>query len=235
MALFALSDLHLSLAVDKPMNIFGDQWEGYPLKIKENWERAVSSADTVILGGDLSWAMKLKEAREDLQFIHALPGIKVIFRGNHDYWWKSYAQVKRALPESIFAVQNNYYPYDQRLAICGTRGWAPPGGENYTAQDEKIYKRELIRLELSLSAAWKDGYRDLLAVLHYPPLTSRQEETEFVEIMRRFQVKICIFGHLHGIDHRNAFTGEKNGIYYYFTSSDYLNFTPQFIDLSPYG
>ena len=230
MSLFAISDLHLSLGADKPMDIFGECWENHHLKLRENWNRVVGSDDTVILGGDLSWAMKLENAKADLDFIHALPGEKIIFRGNHDYWWKSYAKVQKKLPASIHAVQNNYYPLGD-MAVCGTRGWAAPFGDSCTEQDEKIFQRELLRLEMSLETARDDGFSRLLAVLHFPPFNVRLDDTGFVHIMRRFGVKICVYGHLHGADHQRAFQGMRDGIVYYFTASDYLDFTPLKLDL----
>ena len=139
MALFAISDLHLSLGGEKPMDIFGSEWADHHLKIKENWGKIVSDDDVVILGGDLCWAMKLEDAQQDFAFVHQLPGKKVLFKGNHDYWWQSYSKVVRALPEGIYAVQNNYFAFENGIAICGTRGWTIPG-EHYTEQDVKIFK-----------------------------------------------------------------------------------------------
>ncbi len=230
MLLFAISDLHLSLGGNKPMDIFGECWENHHIKLRDNWNRVVSPEDAVILGGDLSWALKLEEAEADLAFIHALPGKKIIFRGNHDYWWKSYSKVQKALPKSIYAVQNNYYALGD-VAVCGTRGWSAPFGESYTEQDEKIYQRELLRLQMSLEAAQKDGFNRLLAALHFPPFNARLEDTQVVEILHRFGVKLCLYGHLHGADHQKAFQGTRDGIVYYFTASDYLDFTPVQLDL----
>ncbi len=230
MPLFAISDLHLSLSGDKPMDVFGSCWENHHVKLRENWNRVVSQEDAVILGGDLSWALKLEGARADLAFIHALPGKKIIFRGNHDYWWKSYSKVQSALPESIKAVQNNYYPYGD-IAVCGTRGWSVPFGESVAVEDEKIYQRELLRLQMSLESAQNDGFERLLATLHFPPWNARLEDTGFVEILHRFGVKLCLYGHLHGADHQRALQGNRDGIVYYFTASDYLDFMPVELDL----
>lgn len=226
MSLFAISDLHLSIGGDKPMDVFGQLWEQHHLRLKQNWEKTVLEGDTVIIGGDISWALKLEETEDDFKFIHNLPGRKVFFKGNHDYWWQSYAKVKKALPSSICAVQNNYCPYEENIAVCGTRGWITPGSANFTEQDGIVYQRELIRLELSLTAAKKDGRQPKVAVLHYPPFGPELEDSEFVTVMQQFNVKICIYGHLHGDDHRRAFSGERDGITYYFTSSDYLEFKP---------
>lgn len=234
MRLFALSDLHLSLGGDKPMDVFGPKWEAHHVKIKKNWMDIVSKEDTVVLGGDLSWAMSLEEAKADFFFIHQLPGFKVIFKGNHDYWWQSYNKITRALPRSIYPVQNNYYPLKNRedIALCGTRGWTAFSVESSAEHDEKIFRRELIRLELSLSRAYEDGYHNIIVTLHYPPFTPPGEDTAFIDIMKRYNVKICIYGHLHGEDHQKALIGEREGIICYFTSCDYLDFKPVEIDLS---
>lgn len=231
MPLFAISDLHLSLSGDKPMDIFGSSWEDHHLKLKENWKSTVRKDDTVILGGDLSWAMKLEEAAVDFQFVDALPGTKILFKGNHDYWWQSYSKVKAALPKSMIPVQNNYVPFDGKIALCGTRGWTFPGAGECPEEDEKIYKRELIRLELSLEAARRDGFSKFIVTLHYPPFSPSLNDTGFTKIMQRYGVKICIYGHLHGRDHEKAFTGVRDGINYYFASSDYLGFSPLLLDL----
>lgn len=230
MALFAISDLHLSLGGEKPMDIFGGEWVDHHLKIKENWEKLVSDDDTVILGGDLCWAMKLEEAQQDFNFIHGLPGRKILFKGNHDYWWQSYSKVIKALPDSMFAVQNNYLAYDNGIALCGTRGWIVPG-EYCLEQDEKIFRREKMRLEMSLAKAQGDGFKNFIVTLHYPPFIRYEEEEGFAVIMKRYNVKICLYGHLHGADHRRAFTGERDGINYFFISSDYLDFKPLRLDL----
>jgi predicted phosphohydrolase len=229
-SLYAISDLHLSLSGEKPMDVFGAPWENHHLKLKQNWESIVGRDDTVILGGDLSWAMKLEEAAADFQFIDALPGSKVLFKGNHDYWWQSFSKVKAVLPKSMTPVQNNYVPYNDNIALCGTRGWTIPSAREGAGDDEKIYKRELIRLELSLEAARKDGFSRFIVTLHYPPFSFSLEDSGFTGIMQRYGVRICLYGHLHGRDHSRAFTGARDGIRYYFISSDYLNFSPLLID-----
>ncbi|NMB35539.1 MAG: serine/threonine protein phosphatase [Firmicutes bacterium] len=227
--IYAISDLHLSLGGEKPMDIFGELWKDHHLKLRENWLKIVEDDDTVIIGGDFSWALKLEEAREDLDFVHRLPGNKILFKGNHDYWWQSYNKVKKALPPSIQAVQNNYIPYQGRLALCGTRGWTIPGGENYTAQDEKIYQRELIRLRLSLSKAQEEGFDDFIVTLHYPPFNFRGENSGFTAIMQEFAVRICLYGHLHNVDQQDVFQGERDGIDYFFVAADFLDFNPRLI------
>jgi len=230
MALFAISDLHLSLSGEKPMDVFGGFWKDHHLILKQNWERTVGKEDTVILGGDLSWAMKLEEAVLDFQFVDTLPGTKVLFKGNHDYWWQSFSKVKEALPKSMIPVQNNYVLFNRNVALCGTRGWTYPDAPVCSAQDEKIYRRELMRLELSLETARKDGFSTFIVTLHYPPFSSSLEDTGFTEIMHRYGVKVCLYGHLHGRDHCRAFSGVREGISYYFIASDYLKFSPLLID-----
>lgn len=227
--IYAISDLHLSLGGEKPMDIFGIKWQDHHLKLRENWLKSVREDDTVIIGGDFSWALKLEEAREDFDFVHQLPGRKVLFKGNHDYWWQSYSKVKKALPSSMQAVQNNYIAYRGRLALCGTRGWTTPGGENYTVKDEKIYQRELIRLRLSLEKARQDGFEEFVVTLHYPPFTSRGEDTGFIAIMQEYAVRLCLYGHLHGEDQQNVFQGERDAISYCFVAADFLDFVPRLI------
>ncbi|ACB84586.1 metallophosphoesterase [Natranaerobius thermophilus] len=246
MKLFAISDLHLAFQVDKPMDIFGPSWENHHEKLETFWKDSVSNEDTVIIGGDISWALKLEEAKLDLDFIHSLPGKKIIFKGNHDYWWESYSKVKRVLPESIEAIQNNFFPFDREksIAICGTRGWQVPltddksykqNNEQFSEQQEhnkKIFNRELHRLELSMNAAIDEGFENLIVTLHYPPFYKHNPCSQFAELMEKYNVKICLYGHLHGKDHENAFVGVKNNISYNFIAGDYLDFKPLKIDLS---
>jgi predicted phosphohydrolase len=235
MALFAISDLHLSLSGEKPMYVFGDAWQDHHLKLKENWERIVSHDDTVLLGGDLSWAMKLEDAAPDFQFIDALPGQKILLKGNHDYWWQSLTKIKKALPPGMIPLQNDYLLLDENIALCGTRGWTYPAPPCDTEHDKKIYNRELIRLELSLEAAGKENPSAIIVTLHYPPFTSALADTGFTEIMRRYNVKACLYGHLHGPDQSRAFIGMRDGIRYHFISADYLNFSPLLIDVNYQG
>ncbi len=236
MPLFAISDLHLSFQVEKPMDIFGTNWRNHHKKIAHYWHKYVGPEDTVIIGGDISWGMKLEEAKADLKFLGELPGKKVIIKGNHDYWWESYSKVKKYLPTHITALQNNYYPFDPQMgiAICGTRGWQFPGQskDSDIEHDKKIFNRELHRLELSLASAWKAGFTKPIVAVHFPPLKNGMPEPMILNLMQNYNVKICLYGHLHGKDHIYAFTGNMDEVYFYFTSSDYLNFIPKKIDLS---
>ena len=157
MGLYAISDLHLALSGDKPMDVFGEHWYKHHEKIKENWLEKISDKDTILIAGDISWSMKMEEGLKDLDWIHELPGRKIFVRGNHDYWWQSISKLNN-LYEDMNFIQNNYFTYED-YAICGTRGWTCPGGEHFTEHDEKIYSRELIRLKLSLDLAVKNGYK----------------------------------------------------------------------------
>lgn len=221
MKIFAISDLHLSLATDKPMNIFGDNWEDHPEKIAADWLAQVSEDDLVLLPGDHSWGLKLNEAVPDLDFIGELPGRKVLIKGNHDLWWQSRKKVESVLPPSICILQNEALVFDG-WTICGTRGWVTPQDERISPDDQKVYARELLRLEMSLKKAEPD--KPIIAMLHYPPVNSAGEATEFAHLMSRYGVTMCIYGHLHGPTTRFAFEGELNGVDYHLVSADHLDF-----------
>ncbi|MBS5854672.1 MAG: metallophosphoesterase [Clostridia bacterium] len=223
MSIYAISDLHLSYNTDKPMDIFG--WKNYENKIKENWNSKVKESDLVILGGDFSWSMDLKDTYKDFEFIHKLPGKKILIKGNHDYWWGTLTKMKKYINEigfnDINFLYNNSYEFEGKI-ICGTRGW------NFTdlqEDDEKIYNREIQRLKLSLEDAVKKYGTDkeIIVCLHYPPLKTN-EISDFVRVMEEYNVTKCIYGHLHGPAHK--FIVEKNidNIQYIMTSCDYTNF-----------
>ena len=201
MALYAIGDTHLSLASDKPMDVFGGGWEGYVDKLREGFAQ-VEDGDTVVLCGDLSWAMWLEEGREDFAFLDSLPGRKLMLKGNHDYWWNTAAKMNRFFQENGFAslniLHNNCYEYGA-YALCGTRGWFYE--EN---GDQKVFRRELIRLEASLKAA---GERPKLCFLHYPPCYQGYVCREIIELLERYGVERCFYGHLHGGSHRLAVEG----------------------------
>lgn len=227
MKVFAIGDLHLSLAADKPMNVFGPAWEDHANRIAEAWRSAVAPEDVVLVPGDISWAMQLPEAAQDLAFVGSLPGRKVLLRGNHDYWWSSLSKVRDALPEGVFALQNDVMHLDG-LTVAGSRGWVCPGSAIFDeAKDRKIYDREVLRLELSLSKAQK---RDkLICMLHYPPFNEKRARSGFSELMEKYGVDIAVYGHLHDKACRNAFEGERNGVEYRLCSADHLNFSPRLI------
>jgi len=224
MALFAISDLHLALSGDKPMDVFGEQWYKHEEKIKDNWIGKVKAEDTVLISGDISWSMKMEEGLADLQWIHELPGTKILIRGNHDYWWTSITKLN-GLYEDMKFIQNNFFTYED-YAICGTRGWTCPGGEKFTEHDKKIYSREQIRLKLSLDEAKKAGYEKLIVMLHYPATNDKFEDSEITEIIKEYGVEKVIYGHLHGYSLGKVLKGERDGTEYILTSCDYINFDP---------
>ncbi len=229
MRVFAISDLHLALAEDKPMDIFGLEWKNYMQRIQENWQQVVSEEDLVLLPGDISWATYLDNAGPDFQYIEQLPGKKIITKGNHDYWWttrnKLLNYLERENLKRISFLQNDACLFNG-VAIVGSRGWKSPKDEGFSKQDEKIYLRELERLRLSLnSTIGFDGV--IIAMLHYPPFTSDGKPTGFVEILSEYHVDICIYGHLHGKKCNYATEGEVEGIRYHLVSADYLKFIPK--------
>lgn len=220
MTVFAISDLHLP-AREKPMDIFGAHWENHFERISEDWVSRVHDGDIVLLPGDLTWAMRLEDALEDLARVGELPGRKIILRGNHDYWWSGIGQVRRALPEGMYALQNDAMELDG-IVFAGSRGWTLPMGEA-TKEDEKIYARERLRLELSLNAAKRISQRAPLCVMmHYPPFLPACDG--FSDILTAFNVDMCVYGHLHGAGLQWAFNGEKDGVVYHQVSCDGLGF-----------
>lgn len=222
MALYAISDLHLSLSQEKPMDVFGDNWYMHHEKIKENWLQVVKEEDTVLIAGDLSWSMKMEDGQKELHWIHQLPGRKIMIKGNHDYWWGSISKLN-SLYEDMHFIQNNHFSY-QDYAICGTRGWICPGTDKFEEKDLKIYNRELNRLRLSLDSARKEGFTKIIAMLHYPPTNEKFEDSGFTDILKEYSVEKVIYGHLHGPFHYNLLNGEREGIEYLLTSCDYLDF-----------
>lgn len=220
MRIFAISDLHLP-AGEKPMDIFGAQWENHFERIAQDWKSRVEADDIVLLPGDLTWAMRLEDARDDIMRVGALPGRKLILRGNHDYWWSGVGQVRRALPEGMYAVQNDAMAMDGYI-FAGTRGWTLPGGET-SGDDLKIYERERLRLEMSLKAARRISEdMPLCVMMHYPPFSSASDG--FTDILCAYGAQICVYGHLHGAGLQYAFNGVRDGIRYYQTSCDGLGF-----------
>lgn len=226
MRLFGLADLHLSFATNKPMIIFGDQWEDHAEKIRENWTRLVGADDLVLMPGDLSWGMTLEEARPDLDFLGSLTGTILLGKGNHDYWWQSLRQVKSAVPANVRVLQNDYYPLPGGRAVCGTRGWNLPGSDGFTDHDQKIYQREVLRLGLSLEAARKAGLRAEVVMLHFPPLGPGGEPSGFSALMEQHQVRICAYGHLHGRHAAQASEGLIGSVTYRLVACDAVGFGP---------
>lgn len=225
MALYAIGDTHLSLACDKPMDVFGGRWDGYVDKLREGFQATVSHEDTVVVCGDVSWGMSLEEAKADFAFLDALPGErKLLLKGNHDYWWTTASKMKAFFQENGFAtlniLHNNCHFYGE-AALCGTRGWFYE--EDRGEHSAKIFNRELIRLEASLKAA---GEREKLCFLHYPPLYQGYRCQEIIGLLERYGVKLCCYGHLHGGSHRLAVTGQRGDVEYRLVAADYVGFTP---------
>ena len=224
MALYAIGDLHLCLGAPKPMDVFGGAWIGYMDKLREGLS-VIKPEDTTVLLGDLSWALDLSSAKADFAWIDEIPGRKIILKGNHDYWWSTIAKFNKFCKENGFTNQfilnNNFYECNG-YAICGTRGWffeEQRSGEH----DEKVFKRELMRLEASLKAA---GDLPKIVFLHYPPKYKGYECPEIIALMKRYDVRRCFYGHLHGASHGLAMEGLWDGIEYRLVAADKLGFKP---------
>lgn len=244
MSLYAIADLHLSLAVDKPMDVFGAGWQNYVARLKEAWEERIRPEDTVLIPGDISWGMTMEEALADFAFLDALPGTKIISKGNHDYWWGTNKKVEDFLAshgfQTIRLLKNNGFLVENTL-IAGTRGWLLPENPESKEADEKIYLREVGRLERSLQDSLrmyedtvaKAPAQDVLAtpprkiaMIHYPPIYDPERENGFTEALEKYGFELCLYGHLHGRGHQKAFEGVRNGVEYRLISADYLAFVP---------
>lgn len=222
MNIFSISDLHLSFLSDKPMDVFGDHWKGHYLKIKDDWLKKVREEDVVLIPGDISWAMNTKEVLPDLKFLEELPGKKLLVKGNHEYWFESRNKFNQLGLKDISFVQNNSVSIGG-YSFCGTRGWLIPEEGELSSEDEKIYKRELLRLRASLKEA-KAG-EPIIVMLHYPPFARDGSPSEFISIMEEFKVKRCVYGHLHGgVKERKFVDGNYGGIEYNLVACDYLDF-----------
>ncbi len=223
MKVFAISDLHLSINSNKPMNIFGPVWENYLDKIEQSWNKLVSDDDVVLISGDISWAMKLNDAIPDLNYISQFKGKKIILRGNHDYWWSSISGVRSVLKQNMFAIQNDAIKIGDTI-FCGTRGWTVPETTHKTPDDEKIYNREVIRLGLSLQDAKRlqQNNEKIIVMMHYPPFNSKMEDNEFTNLIEQYGVKTVVYGHLHSYDKKQKLIVYKNDVKYYLTSCDLI-------------
>lgn len=234
MSIYVIADLHLSFSQNKPMDIFGDNWENHAEKIRNNWIKKVKQDDYVILLGDFSWATYIEDTKPDFSYLNSLPGKKILLKGNHDYWWTTLASMRKFVKENEFKnidfLYNNSYLIEDKI-IVGTRGWNVLDSED----DKRMIKRETARLELSI----KDGIqkygseREIIAFLHYPPITqnnlNKLENREFINILKKYNIKRCFYGHLHGQSHKDAVTGIIDGIEYKLISADYLNFDLQLV------
>lgn len=225
MKIYGIADLHLSLTADKPMDIYGGQWIGHMDKLGRKWNAIVQPEDVVILAGDHSWGLKLEDATMDLQWISALPGQKVLIKGNHDLWWSAISKLNDSF-ETLYFLQNTSFQAGE-FTICGTRGWTCPGDVLYTAHDQKIYERELIRLRMSLESAKKSGASRIIGAIHFPPTNDNQEESGFTKLFEEYGVELVVYGHLHGQEaHLKGFQGLRNGVEYRLIACDYLSCCP---------
>lgn len=245
MKIFAIADLHLSFSTpQKTMEIFSDIWKNYHSKIEESWKKNISKDDLVLIPGDISWALKLKEALIDLEFIHSLPGKKIIIRGNHDYWWPSNAKLKISLPPSIDFIYNNAINFEN-ISIAGARLWDtqefnfnsyidykqnPKQKKDLDEEiqkdlSEKIFEKEIQRLKLSLDQMNKNA-KIKIAITHYPPISAELKDSQASKLLESYKITHCVFGHLHNVKKDKKLFGEKNNIKYFLTSSDYLDFIP---------
>ena len=221
MKVYAISDLHLSTVCGKPMDIFGKAWENYFELISADWKEKVTDEDVVLLPGDFSWAMRIEDALPDFERVANLPGSKVILRGNHDYWWNTLSQVRSLIPKGFYALQNDCLRFGDVL-ICGPRGWTCPDGDNLTAEDKKIYLREIERLKLSIASMQKQRKPTdkVIAITHFPPFNGRYDESEFTKQFVLADIDTVVYGHLHGKDCRANLQFKKFGINFYLTSCD---------------
>lgn len=228
MSLFAIADLHLSLGTDKPMDIFKG-WDDYVSRLEKNWRSLITDNDTVIIAGDISWAMRLEECYNDFKFINELPGKKILVKGNHDYWWSTKRKIDTYLSDNGFdtikILFNNSFIVDNYI-ICGTRGWNYDLGEN---EDKKVLNREIGRLKMSLDFQNEESLEKIV-FLHYPPVYNGIECKEFVDLLTRYNIKKCYYGHLHGINtHKCSVNGIYKDISFSLISCDYLKFTPMLV------
>ena len=231
MSLYIISDLHLALfpGADKPMDPFGPRWTDHVSRLEKAWNEEIGGEDTVILGGDLSWGLKLSEAQTDLDWIHARPGKKILLKGNHDLWWNGITKLN-AMYEDMHFLQNDHV-HREGVYIYGSRGWLTPDNDDFTPEDEKIYRRELLRLENSLrearAAREEEGDDPIIAVLHYPPVSDIRRFSGFQQLFEDYGVKDVYYGHIHGEEgFEKAIKGEYHGVTYHLTSLDYLNCRP---------
>lgn len=225
MAIYTIADLHLSFSEEKPMSIFGENWKEHSKKIKENWINKVKPEDTIVLPGDFSWSMYLEDTYKDFEYLNSLPGKKLLLKGNHDYWWTTLTNMRKYLKENNFEnidfIYNNSYLVENKI-LTGTRGWNLLESEN----SNKMINRESIRLKLSI----EDGIqkygedKEIIVFMHYPPITQSNKDSEFIKIIKQYNIKYCYYGHLHGKSHQDAIEGEIQGINFKLVSADYLNF-----------
>lgn len=226
MSLFVIGDLHLALGdKSKSMDIF-DGWENYTELLEQSWNELVSAEDTVVLAGDISWAIGLEKGYEDFKWIHNLPGRKIILKGNHDYWWNSRKKMEETFErwgfDSLNILHNNHFQYEN-YGICGTRGWVNMPGES---ADAKVLAREAGRLSVSIESALTAGLQPLV-FLHYPPLYGSSYNYDILDVLYKYGIKNCWYGHLHGPSIKYAVNGERDGVDFRLISGDFLQFRPK--------
>lgn len=228
MSIFVIADLHLSFGVNKPMDIFGVNWEKHDEKIAYDWKEKVSENDLVVLPGDFSWAMDLKDTYLDFEYLSKLPGKKLLLKGNHDYWWNTLTKMRKYLKDNKFEhidfIQNNFYEFENKI-ITGVRGWILDKKED----DEKVLRREKLRLQMELDEIVKQYGKDkeIILFMHYPPYEKQDEviKNSYAEIIEKYNIKKCYYGHLHGEQaYGDIKDFEYNGVEYKLVSADYLDF-----------
>ena len=225
MRVFAIGDLHLPGGQSKPMEVFGAHWENHFDKIRRDWCERVGEEDVVLVPGDICWAMQMQQALPDLEEVCALPGKKIFLRGNHDYWWSSVSRLRAVLPEGCYALQNDALVLSG-VCFAGTRGWTvlAPGQGN--PQDQKIFRREVMRLELSLKEARRIAPElPLVVLMHFPPFSEKREPSPFTDLIAQYGVNAVVYGHLHAEGLHAGYDGEWDGVAYHLVSCDYLDFT----------
>lgn len=228
--IYAIADLHLDISKEKDMSIFGGNWENYEEKIFSQWNAIVNEDDLVLIAGDISWALKLEDAVKDLDRIEALNGHKIILKGNHDYWWQSLNKLQELNYKTISFLQNNSFLYKNKL-IVGTRGWESRDSVGFNESDDKVFLRELNRLELSIEHALKnnDSYEEIIAMMHFPPFNRDLTPNEFEEIFKKHNIRKVVYGHIHGSQARSMPNHVINDIRYYCISGDFIDFNPVLI------
>lgn len=230
----AIGDLHLDYKKEKPMGVFGKIWDDHEDKIFEAWQRLVEEDDDVLVVGDISWALRLEDGEEDLKRLDALAGRKILIKGNHDYWWSSLSKMNQLNLRSIDFLHNTGVVIGD-IAICGSRGWTDIDSNGVDESDEKIYRRELNRLQLSIDDMKEKSkerfIRKRIAMLHYPPFNAKGEPNDFAEMLQSEKIDICVYGHLHSYGHKFVVEGNIGGVEYYCVSSDYIRFEPRLIEV----
>ncbi|HXG94052.1 MAG TPA: metallophosphoesterase [Blastocatellia bacterium] len=227
MRVFAIGDMHLAGGTGKTMDRFGDNWRDHDRKIFESWERIGRDDDLLLIVGDTSWAMRFDEARSDLERISQMKGLKLVFKGNHDYWWLSPARMSRALDPSIKFIQASSFIVN-RVAIAGTRGWLCPNDIYFEEHDAKIYEREVRRLKAAFASlrGRESEYDFLIVALHYPPTNDKREPSGFTQLIDEIKADACVYGHLHGDAIKTGLTGLRGETNYYLVSADAVDFAP---------